>query len=212
MYSDEWVRCLPYLPGGSAHAGEWKLRARSARRLRSYLGQRTPLRLLEVGCGNGWLSHYLSLLPGTVVVGIDINGPELQQARRLFTRPNLTFHETTLDALASGSFDCILFAASFQYFSDVPQVLRECFLRLVRGGAVHIIDTHFYTTQQRAAASCRSAAYFASQDATAMQPYYHHHTLRELVPYRYRLNNPFSDRLRRLGGTVFPWIQIEKPA
>ncbi|RYY65845.1 MAG: class I SAM-dependent methyltransferase, partial [Chitinophagaceae bacterium] len=172
VYPDEWVRCLPHMPRGGAHASEWRLRARSARRLRHYLGQRTPLRLLEVGCGNGWLSHYLSLLPGTEVLGIDINGPELEQARRLFVRPNLSYRQTTLEDLSAGSFDCILFAASFQYFSDVPVLLEACFRRLVRGGSVHIIDTHFYPTQERAAARDRSAAYFARQNAATMELYY----------------------------------------
>lgn len=212
LYPDEVVRCLPYAPATAGHAQEWRLRARSARRLRRYLEQRRPLRLLEVGCGNGWLSHYLSLLPGTEVLGIDVNGTELAQAQRLFRRSNLFFENTTLDLLNADGFDCILFAASFQYFYDVPLVLRACFQRLVRGGSVHIVDTHFYSEAQRADARARSAGYFAARQAPAMVGYYHHHCLADLAPYRYHLANPASDRLRALFGTVFPWIQIEKPA
>lgn len=212
LYPDEIVRCLPY-PGRQAqHGTEWAIRARTARRLRRYFAQRTPLRLLEVGCGNGWLSHYLSLLPACEVMGIDINSVELRQGERLFKAPNLSFRETTLAQLNADSFDCILFAASFQYFADVAHTLSECFQRLVRGGSVHIVDTHFYRTHERAAAQNRSASYFAGQGATSMERYYFHHSMEDLAPNRYRLLNPLSDGLRRLSGPVFPWIQIERPA
>ncbi len=66
---------------------------RTARRLVHYLGARKKtLEILEVGCGNGWLTHQLADIPGTRVTGLDINFTELQQAARVFSNdPNLRF-------------------------------------------------------------------------------------------------------------------------
>lgn len=210
LYTDDVLRCLPY-PQGTAYTSEWSVRARSARRLRRYFAQRTPMRILEVGCGNGWLSHYLSLIPSCEVLGIDVNGFELEQAGRVFHRPNLSFRQTDLAALHASGFDCILFAASFQYFADVKATLGECFRRLVRGGSVLIIDTYFYSSKDRAAARTRSAAYFEALGAAALKAWYFHHSMEDFAPFRYRVRNPLSDGLRKLAGPVFPWLQIDRP-
>ncbi len=40
--------------------------------------------ILELGCGNGWLSHLLSQSLQRDVCGIDVNRTELTQAARMF--------------------------------------------------------------------------------------------------------------------------------
>jgi 2-polyprenyl-3-methyl-5-hydroxy-6-metoxy-1,4-benzoquinol methylase len=210
--SDEVLRTLPQVAPGSEHSAEWALRARSAERFRDWLSAATPCRLLEVGCGNGWLSHFLARVNGIDVTGIDINGPELQQAQRTFQRPNLRFIESTLEALNATRYHHILFAASFQYFANAHAVLEAAFQRLEPGGSVHIIDTHFYKTGERVAAAQRSAHYFEKQQAAAMRRFYFHHCLSDIHPYKYEVRNRWSWRLHRLTGNLFPWIQIKKPA
>jgi 2-polyprenyl-3-methyl-5-hydroxy-6-metoxy-1,4-benzoquinol methylase len=212
LYSDEEVRMLPHTTAGMHHKKEWAVRARSARRFRQFVAAKTPLRLLEVGCGNGWLSHYLAQVPGIHVTGIDINRPELVQAARVFKKPNLEFIETRLEELHTPPFDIVLFAASFQYFSNVREVLDAAFGQLKPSSAIHIIDTHFYPDGERASARARSAAYFDAQEAGAMSSYYFHHCLSDMAPYKYRVRNQLSWRLRRVTGTVFPWIEIKSPA
>jgi ubiquinone/menaquinone biosynthesis C-methylase UbiE len=212
LYPDDIVRTLPHTGTGIAHASEWKMRARSAARFRNYLAAKGAARLLEVGCGNGWLSHYLSSLPRVHVTGIDINGPELEQAQRVFKKENLCFLETELRALYAEPFDVILFAASFQYFANIPAILQEAFKRLRPGGSVHIIDTRFYKNKNRTAASQRSAFYFEQQQAPAMRRYYFHHCLSDLEPYKYKVRNAAAWRLRRLTGTHFPWVQLNSRA
>src|SRR6187549_921819 len=74
MYSDEEVRHLPFIAREHPHYHEWVLRKRSCHRLVKYLEQKkTPLKILEIGCGNGWLSNQIIKIPGTVVIGSDIN-------------------------------------------------------------------------------------------------------------------------------------------
>src|SRR5258708_4522573 len=92
---------------------------RSSERLITYLEKKhKPLRILEVGCGNGWLSAKLSNIPNTRVTGLDINQVEIEQAQRVFKIDNLdfiydSFNESTFE---NENFDVIIFAASLQYF------------------------------------------------------------------------------------------------
>src|SRR3954466_2828024 len=61
LYSDEEILKLPQIAPTHTHHKEWLSRRRSARRLVRYLaGKRRPLEVLDIGCGNGWLSHLVA--------------------------------------------------------------------------------------------------------------------------------------------------------
>src|ERR1700689_2775716 len=92
LYSDEQVRRLPDIDALHIYAEEWKIRKRSSMRLIEYIQKKhRPMRILEVGCGNGWLSAKLSEIPGADVIGLDINQTEISQANRVFVKDNLEF-------------------------------------------------------------------------------------------------------------------------
>jgi hypothetical protein len=56
IYADEEVRQLPRVKEADPNRNEWAVRERSAKRLFHYLSsRRRSLKILEVGCGNGWL-------------------------------------------------------------------------------------------------------------------------------------------------------------
>lgn len=49
-------------------------------------------KVLDIGCGNGWVDHVLiQRVPGLRVVGIDNNKDNILHAKKNFTHPNLTF-------------------------------------------------------------------------------------------------------------------------
>src|SRR5215203_4755336 len=61
LYTDEEVRNLPQVIAAHPHFKEWQLRKKSCGRLIEYLDQKNkPLHILEIGCGNGWLSAQLA--------------------------------------------------------------------------------------------------------------------------------------------------------
>src|SRR5579872_1308695 len=93
LATDEELAKLPETPAEHPHHREWETRRRSAGRLVHYLGGRKKAReILDLGCGNGWLTHHLAEMPGVKVTGADINFTELQQAARVFRNdPNLRF-------------------------------------------------------------------------------------------------------------------------
>src|SRR5215469_6131351 len=78
LYPDDELISLPEIGAAHPHFREWQWRKRSARRLIRYLtSKEKALEILEVGCGNGWLTHLLAEIPGALVTGTDINFTEL---------------------------------------------------------------------------------------------------------------------------------------
>ena len=210
LYPDELVAMVPDVPNDHSLKKEWDIRKNSCERLIKYLsGKQRPLEILEIGCGNGWLCNQLSGIKGSHVTGTDINRVELEQARRVFSKPNLLFIHGGLDT--GYAFDIIIFAASFQYFRSVNETLRSCFDILNKGGEIHIINTKFYSPDEIPEARERSRQYFISAGAPAMHQYYFHHTLADLDPYNYKIMfNPKSLINKLIKNNPFPWICLTK--
>lgn len=176
LLSDAQVR---QLPDGSdlPFASEWHVRRNSTDRLLEALHRHTAEgRILEVGCGNGWLSARMRSA-GHQVIGIDPFTAELEQAARVFRDGSLFARASPFTAaLPKGHFDAVVFAASIQYFADARSVLLRA-LDLVRpGGQVHVLDTVLYDgpgAAERAVA--RSNDHFTRTGHPAMIGRYHAH-------------------------------------
>lgn len=116
VYTDAQLQTLPdfYI-----HSNEWDVRKHSSDRLLAYLGKKRKfLRILEVGCGNGWLSAKMAGLPKTYITGLDINMVEISQASRVFKKPNLefvydSFNENTFD---KEKFEAVIWCPESNYF------------------------------------------------------------------------------------------------
>jgi ubiquinone/menaquinone biosynthesis C-methylase UbiE len=191
IYSDEEVSSLPEINKQHRYYNEWEIRKRSSIHLKKYLSdKKKPLRILEIGCGNGWLSAKLSEIPLSHITGIDINAEELSQARRVFNKiDNLDFFNCSLqdEAISDHQFDIIVFAASMQYFSSLKNIMNDSIRHLKPGGEVHILDTLFYEPKELNAARRRSKDYFSAIGFPEMAEHYFHHSLDELRSFNYRI-------------------------
>ena len=215
LYSDDEVRDLPEIDPNHPLAEEWRIRERSMLELIAFHRfQRRPIDFLEVGCGNGWVSHKLSTIERCRATGIDVNVPELEQARRVFGESEmLKFLEGDIRSgiLKNTRFDVIVFAASFQYFENAEEILDCALEHLNPGGNIHIIDTFFYKGNQKHAAKMRSWKYFRKIGFPEMFGYYFHHSLDDLRNYKYTMSfihkNEFNVIERR--ECIFPWIIVD---
>lgn len=216
LYDDREVWNLPNISTTHPHSMEWASRSRSASRLCKHLTQRnTPLQILEIGCGNGWLCNQLSSIPASMVTGLDINFTELQQAARVFNgnrQVQFIYGDLFSGILRNRVFDAIVFAAAIQYFPSLQKVLSRVWDNLNTNGEIHILDTFFYRDDKIEAPRERTRAYYANIGVPAMADYYFHRSFKELDPYRYRLLfNPDSLVNRLISkGDPFPWICIKK--
>ncbi len=217
LLADEIVTRLPEVPPDHALKAEWQARAASLRRIRQY-AERLPrlIRILEVGCGNGWLTHGLSLVPQAQVWGLDLPSAELKQAARLFNAPNTGFlaAEISFPPFAKGTLDMIVAASVIQYFPDLPEMVRRLLALLGPKGELHILDSPLYKEADVVAARQRSEAYYASLGFPEMASHYFHHTVAELQPFSpdwmYRPDSAQARATHLVGrpDSPFPWLRI----
>ncbi|PPU93604.1 class I SAM-dependent methyltransferase [Xanthomonas albilineans] len=180
LYSDEQVRALPYPDGAQGGSHEWRVRAESSRRLLRHLRARGgdgPL--LEVGCGNGWLSRRLAVGLRREVCGVDVNRVELAQAARVFAaEPRLSFVAGDIHSLPlpRQHFDVAVLPACLQYFADPRALIARVLSLLHADGELHIIDSPLYADIARAQASAvRSLHYFTDLGCAELAQQYHQH-------------------------------------
>lgn len=215
MYTDEEVALLPVIHNSHPLLNEWRIRKNSCRALLSYVKQRDNIvSVLEVGCGNGWLSAKIAGAADVEVTGIDVNTPELEQAKRVFKKiPGLHFINGTLqaDELKDKKFDMILFAASIQYFPSLKEVVTPALDKLTLQGEIHIMDSPFYLQQEIESARQRSKEHFNRMGFPEMTDHYFHHSIAELDDFQYKvLHHPHSWRNKlSIKKNPFYWITIK---
>jgi SAM-dependent methyltransferase len=90
-------------------------------------------RVLDVGCGSGYIAHHLGALLGVPVQGTDV-GPDAEAsiAYRRFDGGGLPF--------ASGSFDVVLFCYVLHHASDARVLLAEAARVLTPSGRLVIYE------------------------------------------------------------------------
>lgn len=152
----EYYLNLPYKDLSGRNSDQWAIRARTFRTLlREIISPlakdlERPLRILDVGAGNCWLSYRLALL-GHLPVAVDLltnDRDGLGAAVHFNSRVRLLFPrvQAGLEKLpfASSTFDLVIFNASFHYSEDYQRTFAEA-LRCTRSsGAVVVADTPWY--------------------------------------------------------------------
>jgi SAM-dependent methyltransferase/glycosyltransferase involved in cell wall biosynthesis len=109
-------------------------------------------RILDVGCGSGWLSEYFARL-GYDVTGIDISDELIAMARERLERiPYDVDHETRLrcrflvqdieTAPLAEQFDAVICYDSLHHFEDERKVFRHLSAMLNLGGLLFILEGH----------------------------------------------------------------------
>lgn len=215
LFTNDEIKTLPDVSKGHPHFHEWKIRKRSLQRLVEYLeSQRQEKIILEVGCGNGWLSHQLAKLKRAQVIGVDVNFTELQQAARVFHGiTNLSFIFGDIFSIQLPvKVDYIILASSAQYFPDLSQLISVLQAKLSNTGEIHIMDSPFYEVTTVDSAQSRSKNYFSSHDSS-MENHYFHHTWTDLEKFHFELLYDPSSIVSKLKtkfsiDSPFPWVKI----
>jgi len=91
LYPDEIVKLLPEISSTHILNKEWRIRESSAKKIAGYLKAQEIVNpvVLDIGCGNGWLTNYLSTRFPAIYCGVDVNKTELEkqnnQKTKIFT-------------------------------------------------------------------------------------------------------------------------------
>lgn len=144
---------LPYVDITGKLTAQWKIRAATYRYLERKILSRLrkrPLRILDLGAGNGWLSYRLSLL-GHRPVAVDIltnNRDGLGAAAHYAAHLPSMFPrvQASVDRLPfpKAAFDLAIFNASLHYSENYTRTLAEALRCTCPGGKVVIADSPWY--------------------------------------------------------------------
>lgn len=214
VLKDEVVKSLPLVSKSSLYAKEWNWRKRSFQRFMASLPKGSPLRILDLGCGNGWMANRLAENPRWAVFAVDLNQEELEQGARLFGRSNLKFYYADIleDKFPEQPFDIILLAASVQYFPDLQRLIVCLRKQLAPNGQIHLLDSPCYgSREEQMAAKQRTVNYYQTIGAPEMAAFYHHHLWADVKALGgIDLNNTLWTKVLQKFGWLspFPWLKF----
>jgi ubiquinone/menaquinone biosynthesis C-methylase UbiE len=220
IFSDDVVRQLPDIKDDHPFKLEWDARRATLNKLIKCLASAVPLRnILEVGCGNGWLSYNLASSLKVEVCALDVNEKELLQGARVFAdAKNLSFVYADIYSrtLETQKFDAVILGSSVQYFRDLGKLISNIFQILRPSGKIYIVDSPFYSSSIEAtAAKERSVEHFTNLGVPEMSKQYFHHTFDELGKFDFSiLYNPrsfvslFKRKVLKTPSSIFPIICI----
>lgn len=221
VHPDDVVKVLPEFAADHPNKEEWKMRKSTLQKLVRFLSASGTTSVLELGCGNGWLSYNLARSLNAQICAVDVNEAELLQGARVFShQENLCFVYSNIfsSIFQSKKFDAIVLGSSVQYFQQLKDLLITLFNLTDSAGTIYIVDSPFYKTQTESdAAKNRSRKYFESIGFPEMASQYFHHTFEELKDFNYKiLYNPrsltslFNRKILKMPFAVFPIICISK--
>ena len=218
---DDVVKRLPEVDESHPNKKEWQMRKSSLDQLVGNLKADGAKTILELGCGNGWLSHQIAAALKVQVCGVDVNDIELVQAGKVFeTDENLVFAYADIfgPGFHSNMFDSIVLGGSVQYFPNLETLFERLFDLLVDDGRIYIVDSPLYRSQVEAEkARRRTIDHFDSLKISSMADRYFHHTFDDLRQFNYKLiYDPksliprFKRKLLGVSLSIFPLICIRK--
>jgi SAM-dependent methyltransferase len=212
-----YYRALPFRDLTGKRAGEWRIRAAGfealIRHVLAPLEPSRPLRILDLGAGNGWFSARLAAR-GHVVTAVDLQVNSDDGLGAFVHYPAVyTPVQAEFDRLpfAPRQFDLAVFNAAFHYSENYTTTLSSAVDAVAESGGVVILDTPIYRDGNSGAAMVRerheqfARAFGTRSDALRSENYLTCRRIRELAAtldlevQTYRPRHPLPWRLK-------PWL------
>jgi SAM-dependent methyltransferase len=172
--SPEYYRELPEVADSDPHAAEWRVRQESYEHLLQFVlgSSGMPMRVLDLGAGNGWLSHRLAAL-GHEVVAVDRIADAADGLGAACHYPvRFPVVQASFDALpfVPEQFDAAVFNGSLHYAADVGAALVSARRMLIAGGMLAVMDSPMFHGERSGRAMVddmrrRFASAYGIQDA-----------------------------------------------
>lgn len=232
----EYLNGLPFRDSTGRRSAEWRVKARSMEALFRFLGEGPPMRVADLGCGMGWLSHHLASR-GHEVYAVDVllddslglgAAGTYARAGPFFER---VWGEMVPAPFQSAQLDLVVCNASLHYAPDLASAGREISRILRPGGRCIVMNSPVYRTPESALRAETDFRKHLSDlgggpDLTSR---YHHlllsdfipsltHEVGEVTPVEFdpgrwfRLSRRMKGAALRMELAAFPMFCVTKPA
>jgi 2-polyprenyl-3-methyl-5-hydroxy-6-metoxy-1,4-benzoquinol methylase len=117
------------------------------------LHKQHPQNILDIGCGNGRITEYLSAQLPSHFIGIDISSEAIRIARsRVREKTNVAFHEGNMNDLDTHQkYDAILLLDTLYYASNPQSTLKQCLELLEPNGTLYVYFSQWIMSTKQAA-------------------------------------------------------------
>lgn len=146
--ADYWDGARQHGYGGYRYDGRWRPVAEAMAR---HYGLKAGDRILDVGCGKGYLLHeFTQVVPGIEVAGIDISSYGIENAKEE-VRPFLQVGHARELPFADGSFDFVVSLTTLHnlLLPDLFSAVREI-QRVGKGPAKHVMVESYRNEREKA--------------------------------------------------------------
>jgi SAM-dependent methyltransferase len=143
----DYYRSLPQVDTDHPQHAIWQIREQNFERLIALIENSEPLKILDIGAGNGWLSNQLAKR-GHTVAALDILDDRLDG---LGAKANYLSHfdayQANFDRLPfdGDQFAWVIFNASLHYATSIQQTLCEAKRVLNQHGRLVVMDSPVYS-------------------------------------------------------------------
>lgn len=179
---------LPYRDVTGRQRGKWRVKARSMEVLLPLLVRERVQRVVDLGCGMGWLSHHIARL-GVEVFAVDVLRDEALGLRAggTYVRRGPYFEriqgELERPPFRTESIDAVVCNASLHYAESLPKAVAGIERILRPGGLLAVLNSpvhHDASSARRAEFHFREQ--LKRQGATeTLTSTYHHFTWEEII-------------------------------
>ncbi len=141
--SPSYLLNLPYRDITGRQSSKWRVKARSTDALLRLFRTLTPRRVLDLGCGVGWLSYQMARR-GIDVFAVDLLQDEVLglRAAEAYVNAGAVFERVWAELerlpFQAGTFDAVICNASLHYSTSLGTALAEV-SRVVRPGGVFVV-------------------------------------------------------------------------
>ena len=123
-----------------------KTRDLEATALRELLSLISFERCLEIGCGTGKNTEWLSQ-KATDITAVDFSEEMLQKAKEKISSPNVTFQQADITkewSFKTGVYDLVTYSLVLEHIEDLDFVFKETSSALITGSFVYLGELHTF--------------------------------------------------------------------
>ena len=142
-----YYRALPHVDQDDPQRNVWRIRARNFEWLLTLIGNGRPLRILDVGAGNGWLANQLARR-GHAVAALDLADDSRDGlGARAHYATSFETYQAEFDRMPFGEaqFGVVIFNAALHYADALSVTLREARRVMRSDGSIIVMDSPFYS-------------------------------------------------------------------